>query len=796
MEQEGIFQLNRYLGAGHFLVRHPGPYKTESLFGYLLRLSEVNGYWSVWPLLKFAGMKQFEARTAGMRVEKLAAIANRPVEELEAIAYYQDDSVQHCRLLNHPLLPTHLRLTKSAICPQCVKEKQFIEAHWDLNAMTGCPVHGCRLLASCPQCPAKLTVFRPRLLTCGCSNDLSNIDLPPISIEECELLDVIRRTVLRMPPDLNSRVGLPLQHLTKMKLHPLLGLIQVLGRLSRELSTGTAVDGNPSDTALASEILSNWPVRFHELLVSMITNEEEGFAGFSRGALSSLYSSLFKNQTVPDRSEVEFVLQACTDFAANRWGKGLADPKLLARFGMNGTQRFVGIGTTAKELGLHLKTARHLLNRESGTTNVANASNGERIVIDKEALKVNALLPGRIYWLREAAAKIGISVALLKSLRENGDFEVKCTPQHYRGFHEKDLELFISRIRAAVTAGGGSAESTKSIKAALHDLRFSLIAQTEFLQRILKLVIPVSGPESSAICDLFVPGKDVTSVMKKVCPWFFETITARDAAKLIGISVEDIRPLVDNKFLEPQNTPLGERLNRSSVEHFCRSYTPAETVAKSLKTSARKVTDICRQLQIPLLVIEIRSIDHALIRAEDENRVRHAYQFPDEIAQALLDKARLSATSANTNCHQTREAPNETRLRPRPLAPVGDSLTYLDAAVKLRVGKECIRLLIEAKHLDETPTDVGPRITQTSVERFAGQYISLQSIAEEHNSQPRTVRRACEILDLPLLKFRSRVYNHSFANRKDVSLILESLGPMRPDISLAGPKQQRDEEAA
>ena len=128
--------------------------------------------------------------------------------------------------------------------------------------------------------------------------------------------------------------------------------------------------------------------------------------------------------------------------------------------------------------------------------------------------------------------------------------------------------------------------------------------------------------------------------------------------------------------------------------------------------------------------------------------------------------------------------------------PAGDSLTYLDAAVRLRVGKQCIRLLIEAKHLDETQTNVGTRITRASVERFASQYVSLRSLAEEHNSQPRTVRRACEILDLPLLNFRSRVYSHSFANRKDLSLIVESLGSTRPDMSPAARKEQRTVAAA
>ena len=38
------------------LVRTPPPYHYESLFGFLLRVSELNGYQSPWDVAKLAGM--------------------------------------------------------------------------------------------------------------------------------------------------------------------------------------------------------------------------------------------------------------------------------------------------------------------------------------------------------------------------------------------------------------------------------------------------------------------------------------------------------------------------------------------------------------------------------------------------------------------------------------------------------------------------------------------------------------------------------------------------------------------
>ena len=56
------------------LVRHPAPFPTESLLGYILRLTEVNGYTTPWSLFLLAQIRQHEARSTGMKVAKLARV--------------------------------------------------------------------------------------------------------------------------------------------------------------------------------------------------------------------------------------------------------------------------------------------------------------------------------------------------------------------------------------------------------------------------------------------------------------------------------------------------------------------------------------------------------------------------------------------------------------------------------------------------------------------------------------------------------------------------------------------------
>ena len=52
------------------LVRHPAPYPTESLPGYVLRLSELNGYPSPRSLYRMAEMKAGECSPSNFNCPK------------------------------------------------------------------------------------------------------------------------------------------------------------------------------------------------------------------------------------------------------------------------------------------------------------------------------------------------------------------------------------------------------------------------------------------------------------------------------------------------------------------------------------------------------------------------------------------------------------------------------------------------------------------------------------------------------------------------------------------------------
>lgn len=85
-------------------------------------------------------MKSHEIRGSGVRLEKLAMITNRSEDKLDVIAYSAPPGQSRwARLLGHPVLPQDLNLTHPRFCPHCVRERGFLEAHWDLALMVACP---------------------------------------------------------------------------------------------------------------------------------------------------------------------------------------------------------------------------------------------------------------------------------------------------------------------------------------------------------------------------------------------------------------------------------------------------------------------------------------------------------------------------------------------------------------------------------------------------------------------------------------------------------------------------------
>ena len=225
---------------------------------------------------------------------KLARVAHRDLCELERIAYCFSDPFQHY-VLGHPVALELRRHAKVSFCPECVRSAGFIEAHWDLELMTGCPVHRSLLLSRCPKCHLGLRWLRPGQLQCNCGAIFGQVDGPTLPDDEAELLDIIRGKVLRLPVSPESSTGMPISGLSALSLGGLLYLMRTLAKSHLQKKDRRQLDDPQAVVTAAAYVLRSFPDNFHKLLWRIGEQSvPERCSGGVRGQFSDIYAGIFR----------------------------------------------------------------------------------------------------------------------------------------------------------------------------------------------------------------------------------------------------------------------------------------------------------------------------------------------------------------------------------------------------------------------------------------------------------------------------------------------------------------------
>ena len=486
------------------LVRHPAPYPTESLVGYVLRLSDKNGYISPWNLCQLAGMRQRELQTAGIKMEKLATVANRSVFELNRIAFSPGDNRKLLSLLSHRLTSTDLNISQTRLCPRCIAEKGFIEAHWHLKLMVACPIHQCVATSHCPNCAKRLRWFRPGLLECECGGDLLESDRPNLSQSEIALLDLIRRKVLGIGMDCSATF--PKNDLMAMTLRSLLMVIRVLGRF-RMIADDCAHPESEMEVILAAtRVLKAWPVNFAKLLEDLGGKPFADVSGGIAKQFHGIYRALFRNHAI-EQGRTGFLRVAFLDFAMNHWGRGYVDHKLIKEMRVATPKRFLTQTEFAAQIGVRQVTVARWLKASNVSATRVKCGKANRILVDANLNAIPRTAPGRIFRKREAARCLGISVSLLQALKDASIYEVKNLPPTRVGFHEFDLQAFSRTFFALVSQSdsrnppGTESTTLKVVACGHHD---GIPTKLSFLRAILKEEIAIIGQSDGTIGGLIL----------------------------------------------------------------------------------------------------------------------------------------------------------------------------------------------------------------------------------------------------------------------------------------------------
>ncbi|WP_158945314.1 helix-turn-helix domain-containing protein [Granulicella sp. S190] len=621
------------------LVRRPCPNRTESKLGYILKLSEKNGYVSPQAVLTRAGTK-FKRHNTIDAMTKLAHIAGLTATELLSIVtHWGEPDRMFCRLMGQRIHSADLQFQQKKVCPECVKAKGFIEAHFDLAVMIACPVHGKLLLTHCSQCSAEIRWERPGLLKCHCGAALIQCDDSLVSPAVRELLDIVRRKALLLEPGADYSSGVPDAQLWKMNLQSLIYLIGALGR--RVVGGRSAVKWNDYGRIVsgAAEILANWPHGFHDWLRELTADIPDDVPlKLTTQPLRGIYFSL--GYGVRPRSEAIFLRHALSAFVVNHLGAGCHDREFRATKNEY-VKRYIPVNGFAEMLGIDPRTAQQLIKRQRLPTVEIERARYKRTLVDLTKVTLLTRSPGKVCRRQVAAKAIGISSELLSSLKKSGDFQVSHLPKGMSGFHESDIKVFVEKLVAIASQqsmGRDEAQRLIRLEFILQRSFCTVEEKADIVRRLLHGSLEAWGCDDGTIGGILVPVSAIGSSGRRVLrdhtrALFTKTapaakdggrrMSSAEAASYLNCSKITVYKLLEQRLIQAAKQGNMWLIEEEELRKFSTTYVQIASVAKELRTSPCALAQFCAAHGIPTIPPGqgTRSGNQLFICAKDESNL-------------------------------------------------------------------------------------------------------------------------------------------------------------------------------
>ncbi len=592
-------------GHEHVLVRHPIPRPTESFYGYLLRVSQANGFDSIWSLFSRAGMEQHESRGTGIKFTKLAAITKRSPTELSALAYSTTGPKNECRLLDHSISAGNLDFSRPRICSLCVLNRGFIEAHWDLAYMVGCPIHLCWAVTHCSVCNSEMSWYRPELLQCKCGAKLHSNASESMPMSLCSLLEVVRAKVLRLLPFADCGATLPVYDLGRLDLDALLSIITLLGSCSMTMGASPAYDKD--DIALmtaAANVLAAWPNNFFDLLHSVGSRRTEKSHNI-REQFAPLYTSLFGRKITERIEDLDFLRIAFLEFISNHWDGRRVDVRTLKRVKNRVQKRFLSLTETARYLQIDPRTFKRHVQRNQL---IMNEGPHATFIRDANFVEMGNIDERKCFRIRKAAAEIGVPVEVLRCLKEMGAFEVRHQVFGLPGFHQGDVNAFRMRLSALIPEQPGIPElqGVTTLRSFLRKSRYGAREKAKFIHELLRQEVSIVGCVDGTVQGLLISSAQLSVWMRcQVEPGEEGSISCVEAARLLNCDCEAVRTLIGLGFLRGDKRGGIWRIVERSVQEFDTTFVRLSSIASTLRSSSRCLIGLCKSQKVEVLEVRV-----------------------------------------------------------------------------------------------------------------------------------------------------------------------------------------------
>jgi hypothetical protein len=586
------------------LVRTPTPYPYESLFGFILRIAETNGYHSPSYLWELMGAKRWRSISLRVPIYRLAELLGQPSEGLGDIAYEDPKGrergfkvLSHC--LGNFLYQSPLRVHRPAFCVECTSHDGYLDAFWDLSIAVGCDRHNTLVVRKCSACGRKVDWRRSGLLNCRCG---AKYEPPPETLPTAlrEIMGLIRAKLHNAARHTVVNTSkLPMDHLWAIPLRELLQLLETLGdfvgkaRRNDERRNATSVER-------AASALSDWPHEYHRALsrIGDLLLKKHPHATGIRQQFEGFYEPMFKNSLFVKHSK--FLKEEFLNFGHNVWGKGVIDRRMLRGSSATGPRRFVPLAQVLRQHHISDGVAEKLIAEGKIVTRKISARRGYRILVDLVDSDLPASSTG-IIDERRAAAFLGLYMSVLKELRRRGILCGTARGSFQRSVHKDELEAFLQTFLAITPI----ASTTTLTLAQIMRLKFlSADTRADLVEDLLNGKLAVAGRKGDRLSDLLLEKDQVQVWLKgKKEEATSDSCTATECWKQTGLTVRSIPAAIKSGLLNGCEVKGRAVIRRTSIEQFNKRYEVLSDIAHSLHTSVPCLLRKCQGWRISVITL-------------------------------------------------------------------------------------------------------------------------------------------------------------------------------------------------
>jgi TniQ len=552
----------------------PKPIAGEATLGYLIRVTEANGYESIrqlWLALKTCDIL-IEA-TVISDLERQSLLGPFPGywgNEINSQGFAISD-------FNH----AHLRW-----CPLCLMDSKHLRGVWLLKLYCVCIQHKIYLHEQCSRCSSYQRLQRPNLQRCECGARFTSGTVVGANPELLLVTQAFESSILGQP----SNSGLP-----TLTTQEWIRLAIFLGQFSENYQPtrpGKVGNLHELDTATAlmsglARLLENWPENFHSLL-SVIYGQVNTTASLQR-TFGSLYRVLYRQLKAPN---YQFLRDAFEGYVQQHWeGVICKRNSSFKQITINAHPQLT-IKQAAKKAGSDMSIIWHLIETEQIYSHRSQSAAGRKTssihqhhvsrIVKLTRNNVKLQEAGKILALPECRVRTLIRAGIIIPLISR-----KQTRAAYWQISRSQLSLLWFKPTAIATD-----EKTICITSILKHWRLN---EDEFILLVKALIdqniMPVAEhAESTAIGKLNLYEEQFRLWLSNLRYESTKTMTVDSTAKVLGLKQQVAYELVRAGLLMSSYDSIkGVRISTDQLQQFQETYISLAEIACNRGCSPRKL---------------------------------------------------------------------------------------------------------------------------------------------------------------------------------------------------------------